>query len=286
MNVLGAGSANGGISLLHAFGLGKGCSAGIELSTRVSIVEGPNRGILGDHHRLLEAVISTWSSEGLPNHGAFYWKGESNVPIGQGLKSSSALACAALRALDSISWTGLSDDEIADLAVTSQKIAKCSITGSLDDAWSSLRCGWKLVDPELPASQSVLLEGEMDSGLEVLIGLRGTRSSTLSREKFSENSHLFERSLASIVNGAPLEALSANGLAVAASTEDFDALRICNHSIASGAIASGVSGSGPAIAVICYEGDKDKIIANLSDTGMDVISTRFSTTESVIEEVH
>ena len=63
MNVLGAGSANGGISLLHAFGLGKGCSAGIELSTRVSIVEGPNRGILGDHHRLLEAVISTWSSE-------------------------------------------------------------------------------------------------------------------------------------------------------------------------------------------------------------------------------
>ena len=88
------------------------------------------------------------------------------------------------------------------------------------------------------------------------------------------------------MNGAPLEALSANGLAVAASTEDFDALRICNHSIASGAIASGVSGSGPAIAVICYEGDKDKIIANLSDTGMDVISTRFSTTESVIEEVH
>ena len=47
MNVLGAGSANGGISLLHAFGLGKGCSAGIELSTRVSIVEGPNRGDIG-----------------------------------------------------------------------------------------------------------------------------------------------------------------------------------------------------------------------------------------------
>ncbi|MDP6985602.1 MAG: hypothetical protein QGH38_00085 [Candidatus Thalassarchaeaceae archaeon] len=286
MNVLGSGSANGGISLLHAFGLGRGSSVGIELSTRVSIVEGPNREVVGDYHRLLDAVISTWNSEGLPNHGMFYWKVESNVPIGQGLKSSSALACAALRALDSISWTGLSVEEIADLAVTSQKLAKCTITGSLDDAWSSLSCGWKLVDPELPASQSVLLEGEMDPGLEVLIGLRGIRSSTVSREKFSENSHLFERSLASIVNGAPLEALSANGLAVAASTEDFDALRICNHSIAHGAIASGMSGSGPAIAVICYESDKETIIANLSDFGMDVISTRFSTTESVVEEVH
>ena len=50
----------------------------------------------------------------------FGWEIVSDVPIGQGMKSSSALACAALRALDKASWTGLSDFEIVDLAVEAQ----------------------------------------------------------------------------------------------------------------------------------------------------------------------
>ncbi len=241
MSVLGVGIANGGISLLHALGLGKGCSVGIDLTTRVSIVEGPNREVLEDKKRLLDAVISVWTSEGLPSPDEYYWEIESNVPIGQGLKSSSALACAALRALNSVSWTGLSDNEIADLAVSAQKLGKCTVTGSMDDAWASLSSGWRLVDPTLPASQSVLL---------------------------------------------PLEALSSNGMAVAASTEDFEALRICNHSIASGAIAAGVSGSGPAVAVVCYESDLNKLAELFSDWGLGTICTRFSDSESVVEEVH
>ena len=286
MSVLGVGIANGGISLLHALGLGKGCSVGIDLTTRASIVEGPNREVLEDNKRLLDAVISVWTSEGLPSPDEYYWEIESNVPIGQGLKSSSALACAALRALNSVSWTGLSDNEIADLAVSAQKLAKCTLTGSMDDAWASLSSGWRLVDPTLPASQSVLLEGLIEDGLEVLIGLRGGRKNPLTIENFSGNKHLFERPLASLVSGSPLEALSSNGMAVAASTEDFEALRICNHSIASGAIAAGVSGSGPAVAVVCYESDLNKLAELFSDWGLGTICTRFSDSESVVEEVH
>ena len=273
MSVLGVGIANGGISLLHALGLGKGCSVGIDLTTRASIVEGPNREVLEDNKRLLDAVISVWTSEGLPSPDEYYWEIESNVPIGQGLKSSSALACAALRALNSVSWTGLSDNEIADLAVSAQKLAKCTLTGSMDDA-------------TLPASQSVLLEGLIEDGLEVLIGLRGGRKNPPTIENFSGNKHLFERPLASLVSGSPLEALSSNGMAVAASTEDFEALRICNHSIASGAIAAGVSGSGPAVAVVCYESDLNKLAELFSDWGLGTICTRFSDSESVVEEVH
>ena len=35
MTVLGVGTANGGISILHALGLGKGCAVGVDLLTTV-----------------------------------------------------------------------------------------------------------------------------------------------------------------------------------------------------------------------------------------------------------
>ena len=40
MSALGTGTANGGISVLHAAGLGKGCSVGIELQCEVKLVKG------------------------------------------------------------------------------------------------------------------------------------------------------------------------------------------------------------------------------------------------------
>ena len=39
MKVLGQGESNGAISILHALGLGRGCSIGIQLTTTVQIVE-------------------------------------------------------------------------------------------------------------------------------------------------------------------------------------------------------------------------------------------------------
>jgi shikimate kinase len=155
----------------------------------------------------------------------------------------------------------------------------------LDDVWAALCPGWKLVDPEQTSSESVLLEGDMEQGLIVLLGLRGERKSRIKLDSFNQNRHLFERALASLASGSPLEALSANGMAVAAATDDFEALRICNLCIATGAIAAGISGSGPAIAIVCYPQDSQTLISNLSDAGLEVISTRFVTSETISEEV-
>jgi len=60
-------------------------------------------------------------------------------------------------------------------------------------------------------------------------------------------------------------------------------LRICNSAIASGAISAGISGSGPAIAVIAFEEDATTLESHLLETGYTVLSTIFSTEE--IEEV-
>jgi len=272
VKVLGQGESNGAISILHALGLGRGCSIGIQLTTTVQIVEDAVD-IEDDRNGLLVAVEKCWRDRGLPIPDQFGWKVDSSIPIGQGLKSSSALSCAALRALNSCAWTGLSNSEIADIAAKSQLISNCAKTGSMDDNWASLEPGWKLVDPALSASESIILQGDIDPSLSILILLRGKRTVEISAEDFSQHEQIFERSLASVMRGSVLDALSSNGMAVAAATDDHEALRICNLSIASGAIAAGISGSGPSIAIVCFQDDSTSLSKLFSESGLGVIST-------------
>ena len=272
MKVLGQGESNGAISILHALGLGRGCSIGIQLTTKVQIVE-DSVDIEDDKNGLLVAVEKCWRDRGLPIPDQFGWKVDSSIPIGQGLKSSSALSCAALRALNSYAWTGLSNSEIADIAAKSQLISNCAKTGSMDDNWASLEPGWKLVDPALSASESIIFQGDIDPSLSILILLRGKRTVEISAEDFSQHEQIFERSLASLMRGSILDALSSNGMAVAAATDDQEALRICNLSIASGAIAAGISGSGPSIAIVCFQDDSTSLSKLFSESGLGVIST-------------
>ena len=272
MKVLGQGESNGAISILHALGLGRGCSIGIQLTTKVQMVEDAVD-IEDDRNGLLVAVEKCWRDRGLPIPDQFGWKVDSSIPIGQGLKSSSALSCAALRALNSCAWTGLSNSEIADIAAKSQLISNCAKTGSMDDNWASLEPGWKLVDPTLSASESIILQGGIDPNLSILVLLRGKRTVEISAEAFSQHEQIFERSLASVMRGSILDALSSNGMAVAAATDDHEALRICNLSIASGAIAAGISGSGPSIAIVCFQDDSTSLSKLFSESGLGVIST-------------
>ena len=283
MTVLGRGSANGGVSVLHAAGLGKVCSIGIELSTEVSLVAGEAE-VSSDEHGILDSVMAVWTESGYPRPDDTGWRVSSEVPMGQGLKSSAALACAAAMALNEASWTALSDFDIVDIAVAAQRRAGCTITGSMDDAWAAISPGWKLVDPIQSSRDSVLLEGDIDEGLTVLIALRGSRSAEVQSDSFSNQRKIFERAMASLSSGSVLSAMSANGMAVAAATGDDEALRICNSVIVRGAIAAGVSGSGPAIAIVCYEQGVEQLTDFLTDSDMRVIHSRFIESEPVGEE--
>ncbi len=282
MSALGTGTANGGISVLHAAGLGKGCSVGIELQCEVKLVKGEK--FPSDEHGLLETVMQVWTESGYPKFDDIGWKIHSDIPMGQGLKSSAAVACAALRALDNASWTGLGDFEIVDMDVEAQRRARCTITGSMDDAWAAISSGWKLVDPSVPSRESILMEGDIEENLEVLIGLRGSR--VLSTESFDFVSHskLFERALASLSGGSILSAISTNGMAISASMKDDDSLRLCNSLIVRGALAAGISGSGPAVAAICHA-DTVGVAETLEDSCEQVIRTRFTRPIGIEEEV-
>jgi len=275
MKVLAEAKANAAISILHALGLGKGCSLGINLQTTVELVS-ESQEIKEDYHSLLDSIEFIWTQQGLPLPDNFGWRISSDIPIGQGLKSSSALSCAALKALNDATWAGLNDFEIVDLAVSSQRHAGCTISGSMDDTWASISTGWKLVDPYQSAAESVLLEGELNESFSVFIILRGRRSNTIDIETFKNQSKIFDRALSSLSNGSIFHAMSSNGMAVAAATGDDEALRICNNAIANGAISASITGSGPAISVVCFVQDSTSIREVLSRTNYEIIESNFS----------
>ena len=61
----------------------------------------------------------------------------------------------------------------------------------------------------------------------------------------------------------------------AAANDDDEAIKICNLSIINGAIAAGITGSGPAICIICYEKEVEKLSGIIKRYDMDLIKTTF-----------
>ena len=274
MNILAEAESNAAISILHALGLDKGCSIGINLKAKVKLVSEPQE-IKNDFHQLFQSIEMVWEENGFPLPDEYGWQISSEIPIGQGLKSSSAISCAAIKALNQATWAGLNESEIVDIAVSSQRKCGCTITGSMDDTWASMSSGWKLVDPKKSALESIISEGKIEDEIIIFLILRGSRSNIIEINNFKEHSRIFERALDSILNDSIFQAISTNGMAVAAATEDDEAVRICNKLIANGAIAAGITGSGPAISIVSFIQDSETIRKVLSNSGYEIIETNF-----------
>ena len=110
---------------------------------------------------------------------------------------------------------------------------------------------------------------------QVLIGTRESRISKINIHSFEGYQTLFSRALKLIEKGDVLEAMTANGIGVAAANDDDEAIKICNLAIASGAIAAGISGSGPAISIICYENEIEIMSEIINRFEMGLIRTTF-----------
>jgi shikimate kinase len=279
MAVLGQGQGHGGFSLLHALGIGYGSSIGLNLKCRIRLLDkAPKRGP-EDKSGVLEATLEAWKAAGneLPAKN-LYWAVRSDIPASQGLKSSAALSVAAIRALMDATDVELSAADIVDIAARAQLESGVSLTGSVDDAWAAVEAGWKLVDPNRPAAQGVLLEGELESADEytVLIVLRGEREKNPDPELFAMAGPQFQQALKSLEHGDPLSAMLLNGRAVATALRDPLGRKIANNMASWGATTAGMSGSGPAIVALFSSAAVpiiDRIRSTFEQQGLDVIQT-------------
>ena len=119
MAVLGQGRAHGACSLLHAAGTGYGASMAIDLPILVRVLDKKSKRDVHDDDGLLPHVVASWEAAGheLPlAEGDLHWAVQSKIPAREGLKSSSALCVAAVRALCDATDTSLEMHQIVAIA--------------------------------------------------------------------------------------------------------------------------------------------------------------------------
>ncbi|MFZ2070396.1 MAG: shikimate kinase [Halobacteriota archaeon] len=173
MGAKGYGKASGGGTIINAIATYKGAAFGIELWTYAEVELGVDfRGIVGKIEldgdetgdtRLIERCVElVLKRSGLPLRG--YIKTRSEIPLGSGLKSSSAAANAAVVAtLDAIGEEVNALDAIR-IGVEAALDVGVSITGAFDDACASLLGGVVITDNK---KQELIKRVKKDS--EVLI---------------------------------------------------------------------------------------------------------------------
>ncbi len=249
---LGKGEANGACSLLHAAGIGYGASLALDLPVVVTLLDKPSRRELDDPDGLLEATVEAWkeAGHGLPE-SELHWSVSSKVPSRQGLKSSAAVSVAAIRALAAAMDIEMTNAEIVDISAKAQSASGVSLTGSVDDSWAAAEGGWKLVDPNRPAAEGILLEGDgpKSEDWDVLLILRGERMESPEMETFAWHQEGFQKSLSALEEGNELVALTWNGRSMVSVLNDMIGRRLTNDAFVNGARAAGVSGSGSAIVI-------------------------------------
>ncbi|MAJ19060.1 MAG: hypothetical protein CMA06_04380 [Euryarchaeota archaeon] len=275
MKVHGIGHGCAGISFLHAAGCGTGCAVPIELVTTVMLTDVPTP-IPEDESRLLDLLLEGWSSRNLSlPQGKLGWVVKSEIPIGMGLKSSTALLVAAQRALCDATETDMSAAMCNNLLSTVQLAAGVSITEAIDDITvsSDRSIPWLVAATDIvePLSESVIVPMK-----EVFIVIRNQPKAEVNIAEFHDRRGHFEDVVRMLRTDRSLEAFRLNGQLVAEVLGDDEATRLCEDIEIETDCPAAITGSGPAIVVLADANQADKLSQFLDIRELNWIRTRMS----------
>ena len=253
--MIGHGVSYGALSVINAIAMGKGAGFGIDLKTEATVrlttepeivveIDGPPSEDTRLARFSVEEMLRRYPDSGM--RGAVITT-SSNIPISQGLKSSSAATNAILAATADALGITLDPLEIGRIGATVAIAAGVSITGTFDDACACMLGG--LVFTDNP-KRELLHHSPMPEGYTAVIHLPEfqIRKSAFPKERMREMADevtaAYDRALAGDVFGA----MYANGVctcrALGIEPEAAD------RALACGAAGAGLSGTGPATGIL------------------------------------
>lgn len=246
-------TVHGAVSILNAIPTGVGGALGVDLWTEaeVRLIDEPGRIRVsipeGEDPRLaVESAKAVLEHAGKADLGLLI-KTRSNIPIGKGLKSSSAASDAITLAVAKLLDLHVSDEVVVELAVKASIKAGVTITGAYDDAYTCFFGGVNVTDNR---ARKVLWRMYSPRDLEILILVPEEKiyTSSVSLESLEKVKEVCLKAVDLALRGRIWDAMTVNGLAVAAAL-NLDMKPIL-RALRAGAYAAGVSGTGPAVAAV------------------------------------
>jgi shikimate kinase len=255
---------HGAVSIVNAIATGKGSALGISLKVTAEVEFQKGRGMRvisgrnGDDE-LIKNIIQKTIPKQIIESNMITVKVDSEIPIGYGLKSSSAvsnavaLACSQIEKEDDVN-----DYAILEVAVRSSLEAKVSLTGAYDDATACYFGGFTVTDNY---SRRLVRRERAPENLYAII-LLPSNTSRGDVCKLSNLSDIFIDAFRFAESGQYWKAMKLNGVLVSAalSSSYIPIMVAMEH----GALSASISGNGPSIAAVGYEDAVEPIVDALS----------------------
>jgi len=264
--MIGTAACRGAVTIVNAIATGKGAAFGITLEADASVEltagsgrmsyqgEGEGRDMALGCVRALATRIGAEVTDAKVTV-------RSEIPISRGLKSSSAVSNAVVLAGVRAFAAEVPDMDIINLAIDESIKAGITITGAFDDACACYHGGAVITDNR---ARSILGQQKLDPSLVVILHVPDRRitKSSLRGVDFSGIVGPVTKALELAGRGRLFEAMELNSKAYASVLDISDEAASIARS--EGALAAGITGTGPATAIVCRRGERANIKKALS----------------------
>jgi shikimate kinase len=255
------------ITVVSAFASGKGVAIGIDIPCRVkaelrNVENSTSRvivtGGMKDPHGLVEKAVEKSLRSlrvALPDDKSLFLTINSKIPTAVGLKSSSAVSVAVVRAIfELFSPEGLKTEEMQRvLRISCQASIEsgASLTGAYDDAAAGLLGGLVFSDNlRFKLLGHTPIKPSIGSIVKILVPLNKEKlTSSLNMNSYRAFRQRAEEAIDFARRGIVVQAMLLNSI-IHASIHHYS-MRPIVSAISEGACASGISGKGPAVTAIC-----------------------------------
>jgi len=278
----GRAACRGAATIVNAIATGKGAAFGISLETDAVVELRPGDGpiILRESNEspdlpvgCVRAVISRTIKKGVEGEVRI----RSEIPVSRGLKSSSAVSNAVVLAAARAVGSDLPDMDVLLMGIDESMKAGVTITGAFDDASACFLGGVVVTNNR---SFTILNRGNLDPDLEVLIHVptRRITKASLKNTDFSPIREKIESAVDLAMKGEYLKAMEINSKAYAKVLDvPEDAAELARRH---GALAAGISGTGPATVALCPFGEGGQVQKAFEGLEGTVLRARINDTPS------
>lgn len=276
---------HGAISIVNAIATGKGSALGISLKVTAEVELQKGHGLRfitgrnGD--RLIKNIIQKTIPKETIESNMISIRVDSEIPIGYGLKSSSAVSNAIVLACSQIAREeDINDNTILEVAALSSLEAKVSLTGAYDDATACYFGGFTVTDNY---SRRLIRKERAPENLYAIIILPSSTTRGDVR-KLRNLSDIFIDAFRFAESGQYWKAMKLNGvLASAALSSSYaPAMAAMEH----GALSASISGNGPSIAAVGNEDAIEPIVGALSKYDGEIIVSKVNNEKANIKIIN